>query len=271
MLPVKLAEAKRTGSALARHQINRRVFASSINLDVEFQPIALSKIAHARTFDRTDMHKCIGLAIITGDEAEALHGIEELDRSGRLLASQLALRGFCCGFALGHRDHIADHDQIGRRDLAAAIDQSEFKLLTFGQSFKASPLNRADVHEHIFSAIIALDEAEAFLGVEELYDAFAFANDLSRHTSAAASAATRAAKAAAAGTAAAITAAAEAAAITKTASPGRTATKPVAATTTGCRKGIKPFFAETITLVAPAATTSSIKTHKTERTFLRPN
>ena len=277
MLAVKLTTAPRTGSALARHQVDRRVLASSIDLNVEFKPVAFSKVAHTGAFNRTDMHKRIGLTIITGDEAKALHAVEKLDRTSRLFAGQLALR--CFGrFALCHRDHIADNNQIGCGDLAAAIDQGEFKLLPFGQTFKASPLDRTDMDEDIFAAIIALDEAKALLGVEELYDALAFANDLSRHacpaactaasgaaaravigTTAAASAATRAAEAT---PAAAIAATAKPAAIIKTATSGCSTTS---------RKGIKPFLAETIPFVAPTATTSSIKTHKTERTFASPH
>jgi hypothetical protein len=63
------------------------------------------------------------------------------------------------------------------------------------------------VHEHILTAIVTDDEAEALLSVEELYDALAFANDLSRHS---APTATTAATETAAATKAAATAAAEA-------------------------------------------------------------
>jgi hypothetical protein len=66
------------------------------------------------------------------------------------------------------------------------------------------------VHEHIFAAIIANDEAEALLRVEEFDDAFAFANDLRGHsaTTAAAAAETAAAPTAAAAKATASAAAA---------------------------------------------------------------
>jgi hypothetical protein len=39
--------AKRTDSTLMRDQVDRRVFASSIDLDVEFQPVAFRQFAHA--------------------------------------------------------------------------------------------------------------------------------------------------------------------------------------------------------------------------------
>jgi hypothetical protein len=73
-----------------RREVDRRVLASSVDFDVEFDPVALVEFAHARTLDRTDVHERVRLAVITGDEAEALHGVEELDRPGRLLTGQLA-------------------------------------------------------------------------------------------------------------------------------------------------------------------------------------
>ena len=56
------------------------------------------------------------------------------------------------------------------------------------------------MHEDIFAAIVADNEAEALLTVEEFYDTRAFANDLCRHrcTRCSASAATKSAAAAAA-------------------------------------------------------------------------
>jgi hypothetical protein len=131
------------------------------------------------------------------------------------------------------------------------------------------------VHEHVFAAFIALDEAEALAAVEKLDRAGAFANDLRRHAATAATAraaeaattaaaATRAAEAAAittAETTAASTAAAAAEAIT-TAAETIAATAETVAATAG--KRIKALFAETVPLVAAPAATSSIKTHKPE-------
>jgi hypothetical protein len=69
------------------------------------------------------------------------------------------------------------------------------------------------VNEHILAAVIADDEAEALLRVEEFDDAFAFADDLRRHSSTGAATGTTATEAAAT-TAAAAESTATAAAIT---------------------------------------------------------
>ena len=37
----------RTGSILTRHQVDRRVLASSVDFDVEFKPVALVELVHA--------------------------------------------------------------------------------------------------------------------------------------------------------------------------------------------------------------------------------
>ena len=231
------------------------------------------------------MHECVGLAVVAGDEAEALHGIEELDRAGGALAGERTLRGH--GLALGHGDDIADDNEVARRNLAAAINQREFQTLTFGQTLKARALDRADVHEHILAAIFALNEAEALLGVEEFDDALALANDLSRHAaSAAAARATRATKAATAATGcttakAAAIATAKAATITtaKTAATAATA-KAITATAetistaepvSTAAKRIETLFAKSVALVSAPAATPSIKTHKPERTFASPH
>ena len=52
---------------------------------------------------------------------------------------------------------------------AAAIDEREFKALTFCQTIKARTFNRADVNEDVFAATFLLDEAEALGGIEKLY------------------------------------------------------------------------------------------------------
>src|SRR3546814_2108405 len=49
-------------------------------------------------------------------------------------------------------------------------------------------LDRADVHEHVFAAVIANDEAKTLLSIEEFYNAFAFTDDLRGHSAPAASA-----------------------------------------------------------------------------------
>ena len=272
------------------------MLASSIDFEVEFKLVAFIQFTHARAFDRTDVNERIRLPVFARDKAKALHRVEELDRAHGLFAGQLPLRRgrFGC-----NRDHVADNLQIGRRNLSAAIDQVELQLLTFGQTFKASAFDCADVHEHIFAAVFTLNEAKAFLGVEEFYNTLAGADDLGRHTAAAACATTtaawaaeaatataRAAKAAActitaakaAATAACTIATAKAAAITTAAAATEAATTTAATaaeaatiiasaaataaaeTTVGVEIAV---FAETVALVA-SATPPSVKTHKNQ-------
>jgi hypothetical protein len=137
------------------------------------------------------------------------------------------------------------------------------------------------VDEHVLSAIIADDEAEAFLRIEEFDDAFAFADDLGRHSAgtAAAAAETATAAAAAVTTAAAVAeataAAAEAAAVTEAAASAAIAASSAAAAAIAAAlletaaKFWNTLFAETVALVATAATAltlaPSIETH------IRPN
>jgi hypothetical protein len=136
------------------------------------------------------------------------------------------------------------------------------------------------VDEHVLTAAILLDETEAFVRVEELYGAGAFADDLGGHSAATAAARTTATTAETAAARSAIaTAAAKAATVTtaKTsaiaAESPTVATEPVAATKaiTAARKRIETFLAETVPLVTATAATSSIKTHRTEFTFASPH
>jgi hypothetical protein len=266
VLPVKHRKRMRTGSILTRHQVDRRVLASSIDLDIELKPVTLVEIRHTGPLNRADVHEGIGLPIVARDEAKALHRIEELDRAGRLLARELPLLR---SFTLFDGDDIADDHEIGRRDLPAAIDESELKLLAFGKPFKARAFHGADVDEHVLAAVFPLDEAEALAAVEELYDTAALADDLCRHaaTGTAAKAATTttaAAEAAAWGTAAeaaATTAAAETA--TAAAATAKTIATAAKAITAAAREGIEIVFTETVPLVPATAAPSSVKTHKT--------
>ena len=273
------------------------MLAATIDFQFKVQAVAFVKGRHACTLNSADMHECIGLTIVTLDEAKALHGVEELHRAASAFAGQLALRttaitttvaakaatitteAASAGFARFTR---TIHDwkgltfdlQISGGNLAAAIDQGETKLLTFGQAGQACLLNGADVDEHVFRAIVTDDEAKALLAVEELYDASAFANNLGWHAAAAATAAAEAATAAAAETTAAataaeaITAAAEAAAITTAETTTISKTTAEAATIAAA---VKIVVAETVALVlaAPAAATS-IKTHALLVTFASP-
>jgi len=74
-----------------RDEIDRRVFASSVHLDIEFDSVAFIEPGKTRAFNRTDMNKRVRLAVIAGDEAETLHCVEELDGTDCLLAGELAL------------------------------------------------------------------------------------------------------------------------------------------------------------------------------------
>ena len=71
--------------------------------------------------------------------------------------------------------------EIGRRDTAITIDQRERQRLVRGETSQAGLLDRADVNEHIFAAIVTSDEAEALVTVEEFDDTSAFADDLGGH------------------------------------------------------------------------------------------
>ena len=177
-------------SAVMGDQIDGRVLAAAIDLEVELQTVALVEPCHAGTLDRADVHERIGLAIVAGDEAEALHRVEELDRSGRTLAGQFAARSLAARTAIatiaaartfGHGDQFTIDLEVAGRNLAAAIDQREFQALALGEVGKTGTLDCADVNEDVFTAAFLLDEAEALLAVEELDCTLARANDLGGH------------------------------------------------------------------------------------------
>jgi hypothetical protein len=142
--------------------------------------------------------------------------------------------------------------------------------------------------EHVLAAVVAHDEAEALLRVEEFDDALALADDLRGHSASACAAATEAAAATAAAAiatatataaVAACTAAAEATTVTvatAAAAAAKAATVAVAAAAAKAAALLETaaklrntFFAETVALVATATTAltfaPSIETH------IRPN
>jgi hypothetical protein len=141
------------------------------------------------------------------------------------------------------------------------------------------------VHEHVLTAVIANDETESLLRIEEFDDAFAFANDLRGHSAtasatAAEATATAATAAEAASTAAAeaatvavataaSAAAAEAAAITITSAAASAAAEAASLLETATEITRESFFAEAFALIATASTAvsfaPSIETH------IRPN
>jgi hypothetical protein len=132
------------------------------------------------------------------------------------------------------------------------------------------------VDEHVLTTTILNDEAEALLSVEELDDAFAFANDLCWHlrtraaaetaaTATAAKAITAATETVAAATAAkAITAAAEAIATATAEAVTAAAAEAAVKTTTAVAKAVTLVVATPAALTAP----TSIKTHPSNY-FLR--
>ena len=256
-------------SALQRHQVHGRILASSVDFDVELDPIAFVEAGHAGTLNRTDVHESIRLAIITGDEAKTFHPVEELDRTGSLVTRQLTLRS---SFALRGFDQVTHNLKVAGGNLAAAINQGKLQRLAFGQAFEPGALNRADVDEYVFAAFITLDEAKALARVEELYGAGTFTDHLSRHAAAtrgtAAEAAATATTGATAETATVSTAKAAARRATKATAITAAKTVTTAKAITATRKRIEAVFTEPVALVTATAATSSIKTHKPERTFV---
>jgi hypothetical protein len=202
-----------------RLKVHRGIFAAPIDFELELKSIAFIQRRDSRPLDCRNVDKGVGLAVVALDKAEALHRVEELDRATGLFSGQLALRSTGAGAASTaataldwHR--IAFDSQVGRRNTSAAIDERELERLTIREIGQSGLLNGRNVNENVFAAIIAYDEAEALLGVEEFDDALAFANDLGGHPAAAAAKSAAAATAESTAAAAAIAATAESTAIT---------------------------------------------------------
>jgi hypothetical protein len=202
------------------------------------------------------MDERIRLAVIALDEAEALHCVEELDDARSLFARQLTLRS---GRSALDCHRLTFDAQVGRRDASAAIDEGELQRLTVGQVRKTRLLHRRNVHENVLAAIVTNDEAEAFLRVEELYNALAFADDLGRHSATAAAAATEAAAAttaaaeATASTAAVAAATTTAEAIAATAAAAESVAAAAVSTATAATKAIATTAAEAAAIAIAAA------------------
>jgi hypothetical protein len=219
------------------------------------------------------MDKRIRLTIIALDKAKTLHRIEEFDGSGRFFTRQLTLwataitaaKATTCAAiraittitwraTAGYGHRFAVNLEIGCRNLAATINERETKWLTISKTCKPSLLDRRNVHKYIFAAIIANDEAKAFLRVKEFYDTCAFTDNLCWHCRA-----TR--RTASAKTAATCTAATKA--IT-TAKAATAAAKTVTAAESAASAAIL-IVTETVPLIsaAPAAiaATPFIETH----------
>jgi hypothetical protein len=212
--------------------IGGRIFAATIDFDVECQTVILSHLANTRPLKRGNVHEHIFAAIVTLDETKSLHVIEELHGAIGAFASRFAHRptlepgvaittaaleattvaaaitieaaAFGTRSALWNRKRIAIDHEVGSRNLAAAINKREFERLSFGQTGQTGLLDGADVHEYVIGAIIDLNETETLLIIEEFDNTLAFANHLGGHCRATGSTAAEAT--AAAGTAAETTA-----------------------------------------------------------------
>src|SRR5262249_3803688 len=135
------------GRSADRLQVHRGIFAAPIDLELEFEPVALVEVGHAGAFDRRDVDEGIGLAVIALHEAEALHRVEEFDRAAGLPAGRLPGRTATAASAraaeaaaafarsaLLDRHRLALDLEVGRRNPAAAIDEGELERLAVGQA-----------------------------------------------------------------------------------------------------------------------------------------
>jgi hypothetical protein len=265
----------------ARNEIDRSKLAATIYLDVKGDAITFVQARHASPLDRRDMDKRVRLAVIALDKAEALHGVEEFDRAAGLFTGQLALgrgtkttaaatittavsatigtvRTFTWRTTIRNGHRLAVDLEIGCGDFAAAIHKGVSQWLAICETGQTSLLNCGNVHEHIFSAAILNDKAEALLAVEKLHDARAFTDYLSGHCRRARGTSTEAA--ATASTAATETIAAATEPVTTAAETIAATAEAITATTTKTA-----VIAEAITLVSAASAaltaTPFIKTH----------
>ena len=104
------------------------------------------------------MDECVWLAIITLDEAEALHGVEELDGARRGFTGQRALNagatfrtvaeatavltGRRC--TVFNRKRFAIDDEIRCGNLSTTIHERVAKRLAFGETGKAEALAKGE-------------------------------------------------------------------------------------------------------------------------------
>jgi hypothetical protein len=270
---------------LAGDQIDGSMFAATIHFEFEVEPVTFIQRCHAGAFDCRDVDKRIRLSIVALDKAETLHRVEEFDGAAGLFTGQLALRGatkaaatfaggriaVARGWAIRHGKRFTFDLEIGCRNLAAAINQSETQGLPFGQSGQASLLNCGNMHKHIFAAVITDDKAKTLLPIKEFNNTSAFANDLRGHaTPGTAPAATSETTAAAAETTTAATAAESVAATATKAITAAAAAEPITATgkaaaVTIAAAAAAAFVTETVALIASASAAITaatfIKTH----------
>src|SRR3569833_552832 len=79
---VKAAVGPLAGSGLLK-QGRRQHERLAGKLELERNLVAFVQRAHARPFDRGDVHKHIGSAVVRLDETKALRGVEPLHSTGR--------------------------------------------------------------------------------------------------------------------------------------------------------------------------------------------
>src|SRR3546814_9748867 len=103
----------------------------------------------------------------------------ELDRATLLFSRELALGstiiptkaasvlGWSSRRPISHGQGFTLDLQVGSGHFAAAVDQCKFEGLSFGKTGQSGLLDRADVHEHVFAAVIANDDAKTLLSIEE--------------------------------------------------------------------------------------------------------
>jgi hypothetical protein len=279
-----------------RAQIDRRIFAASIDFNVKFNLVAFAKIAKTGAFNCRDVNEHIGLSVVALHKAEALHRVEEFNNARCLFAGQFALGTSTAAarstteasstaaaaeaatvrairplgpFAtLLHGHRFAVDLQIGCRNFATPVNQGIFERLSVSEASKTSLFDRRNMHENIRRAVFRSDKTKAFARIEEFDCTLAFANHLGWHlrtrgTATSAKAAAAAAKAistaatAAKTIAAAATGTETAAAATKAISTA--AAKAIAATTTAAviAEAFKPVASAPSAITAP----SFIETH----------
>ncbi len=245
------------------------MFAAPVDFQFEAEALVFRQFRHSGLLDRGNMHEGIRLSVIAGNEAETALRIEEFDRAfiafavgdrRRALAEALATRSGTAveaAFArwprrsVRHFQNVADDLHIGGRHPAIAVGQGKFDFLFFGNIVQPSLFQRGNMQEHVIAAIIAGDEAEALLTVEEFYLAAGAADDDAGAlptTTAATKAATTTAHAAI--RAAAKAAARSAAAIAATAAATATATAKAATIAARIEVGITTA---TMALATPPA------------------
>src|SRR5436190_16636875 len=100
LVPRRPSNAALTGLwLLDRDQIHRGGLAAPVDFQLELDPVALVERDHAGPFHGRDVDEGVRLAVVAGDEAEALRCVEELHRARSLLSGQLALRPAVAGGA----------------------------------------------------------------------------------------------------------------------------------------------------------------------------